>query len=153
MTMRPTVIRWTTLNLVLLLGLSIAVQSQQGSSSEKNTEPAGNVFDRPKNRHDDADFIVVPAGQEINIEVVSPGNSVPTSAITEGKVVVPVRIGFTTAIEALTKVHLRYAGNGPFYRLVSLRIGKKVYKTETDLAPAGLEMRFTLTRPLRIRRN
>lgn len=105
--------RWTTLNLVFCLGLGIAAQCQQGSSSEKNTEPAGNVFDRSKSRHDDADFIVVPAGQEINIEVVSPENSAPTSAITEGKVVVLVRIGFTTAIEALTKVHLRYAGNGP----------------------------------------
>jgi|SRR6185437_9523640 hypothetical protein len=125
---------------------------------DKSTDgtPSGSVFDRAKNTPDKTDFIVVPAGQEINVEVVSRENSAPTSEIKQRKVVLPVRVGFSTAIEVFTKVHLRFVRDtdyGRVYTLASVKIGKKTYKTETDAIPAGLEMRFTLIRPLRIRRD
>ena len=137
----------------LMCGMSVAVHAQNSSDNRNSSSPS--VFDRPNNPNDDDNFIVVPAGQEIRVEPLSPENSAPTSAITYGKVVLPVRVGFATAIEPLAKVQIRYAGTtdyGTVYRLVGVEIDKKIYRTKTDLVPYAMEMRFTLTKPLRIHR-
>jgi hypothetical protein len=150
--MKSLCIRFTIFSL-LICGLSVSSQSQNSSAGQSNS--SSSVFDRPKNPNDDDNFIIVPAGQEIRVEPVSPENSAPTSAITHGKVILPVRVGFATAIEPLTQVQIRYAGTsdyGNVYRLVSIEVGKKTYRTKTDMVPYSMEMRFTLTRPLRIRR-
>ena len=69
------------------------------------------VYDRPKDKVEEAesDFIVVPAGTEIRVD------------ITESKVIVPVRVGFATPIPPLSKVAVQinrayyYTGsNGTF---------------------------------------
>ena len=111
---------------LLICGLSTPVHAQNSSD---NRSSSANVFDRSKSLDDDDDFIVVPAGQEIRVEPTSAENSEPASVITYGNVVIPVRVGFATAIEALTRVRIRYAGTtdyGAVYRLASLEIDKKV---------------------------
>jgi hypothetical protein len=139
----------------LFFGFSFTAHSQQNSSSEK-PKTSTSVLDRVKNKAEDGDFIVIPAGQEIKVEPVFPVGSSPTSRVDQGKVVVPVRVGFTTAIPALTKVHLQFtytSEEGSLYRITAVKINKKLYKVDTDEAPyAASEMRFTLTKPLRIAR-
>jgi len=137
------------------LGFSFTAQSQQNSSSEK-PKTSTSVLDRVKNKAEDGDFIVIPAGQEIKVDPFFPAGSSPTSRVDQGKVIVPVRVGFTTAIPALTKVHLQFtvtSEDGSLYRITDVEINKKFYKIEIDEAPyAASEMRFTLTKPLRIAR-
>ncbi len=63
------------------------------------------------------DLLIVPAGTEIRVQTLSGLPTVTRSGtFYEGKVVVPVRIGFTTAIPALSKVKIAvysvYAGDG-----------------------------------------
>ena len=141
---------------IFFLGFTFTAQSQQKSSSEK-AKTSTSVLDRAKDKADDGDFIVIPAMQEIRVDPVFPAGSAPKSIVDQGKVVLPVRVGFRTAIPALTKVHLQFIGtseeDGLLYRLTDVEINKKLYKIESDEAPyAPSEMRFTLTKPLRIPR-
>jgi hypothetical protein len=145
----------TMFSAILFLGFSLSVQSQQNGSTEK--PKTSSVLDRAKNKIRDSDFIVVPALQEIRVDPVFPAGSAPTSRVDQGKVVIPVRVGFTTAIPALTKVHLQFTTtseeDGPLYWLTDVEINKKLYKVESDEVPyAPSEMRFTLVKPLRIPR-
>ncbi len=90
------------------------------------------------------------------VTVTSPAGSPLTTEVTEGKVTTPVRVGFATAIPAGSKVRLRFASPtecGPVYELVSVEIRGTNYKTETDqVGYSPSEMRFTLSKPLRIAR-
>jgi len=147
--------RSAALAAILFFGFSFTAHAQQNNSSEK-PKTSTSVLDRVKNKAEDGDFIVIPAGQEIKVDPVFPAGSTPSSRIEHGKVAVPVRVGFTTAIPALTKVHLLFTDtseDGSLYRITDVEINKKIYNIETDEAPyAALEMRFTLTKPLRIAR-
>ena len=146
--------RSAALALILFFGFNFIAQSQQNNSSEK--PKTSSVLDRVENKAEDGDFIVIPVGQEIKVDPVSLAGSTPSSRVEHGKVVVPVRVGFTTAIPALTKVHLQFAESsedGSLYRITGVEINKKLYKIESDEVPyAASEMRFTLTKPLRIAR-
>jgi len=139
---------------IIFLGFAFTGQSQQSSSSQ-NPKPSS-VLDRAKNKSNEKNFIIIPVGQEIRVDPVFPDGSSPTSRVDQGKVVTPVPVGFTTAIPALTKVHLLFTGtsdDGAYYRLTYVEINKKLYKIESDETPyAPSEMRFTLTKPLRLPR-
>lgn len=159
-----------------VLGLPHPAQCQKSESSQKgkpasSTAKPGNksapptIFDRAKEKDDDADFIVVPAQRTIMVTVTSPAGSPLTTEVTEGKVTTPVRVGFATAIPAGSKVRLRFASStecgpvydstecGRLYELVSVEIRGTIYQTETDQAGySPSEMRFTLVKRLRIAR-
>jgi hypothetical protein len=147
--------RSTALAAILFFGFNVTSHSQQNSSSEK-PKTSTSVLDRVKDKDEDGGFIVIPVGQEIKVDPFFPVGSSPTSRVEHGKVVVPVRVGFTTAIPASTKVHLQFtytSEEGSLYRITAVKINKKLYKVDTDEAPyAASEMRFTLTKPLRIAR-
>ncbi len=147
-------IRWFAA--VMALSASVAVaQTQaakdkpatdgpkQNSSDKSAQKPAGSprsVLDRPLGEKPAP--MVVPAGTEIRVDIV------------DCKVALPVRIGFATAIPALSKVSVkinrvyspgyvdasgtpvngqsRYAEYG---ELKSVTIDGKTYKVETDSVP------------------
>lgn len=159
-------VRNTALALLLAFGLHGSVQSQPSGSAEKQKASSaasnpgskstpGTVFDRSKGKTGQDDFVVVPKGQEISIEVVFPDGSAPTTMSEQGKVVIPVRVGFTTAIPAGTGVHLRFAGSsedGPLCQISTIELNKTTYRVESSQEPYSREMRFTLTKPLRVAR-
>ena len=138
MRMRLTTVRTIAVSLVFLFSFNVTGQTQEEKSADES--PSGSVFDRSTNKLGKTDFIVVPAGQEIDVQVASPTKSAPSSEIKRGKVILPVRVGFATAIEVFSKVRLRFAGDseyGRMYTLTSVRIGKRTYETETNAIPAG----------------
>lgn len=143
---------------VLALSLTVAVAQSQPSKdkpaaqdsaakpADKAQKPASSprsVLDRPLSAKPDP--IIVPAGTEIRVDLV------------DGKVVVPVRVGFTTAIPALSKAAVkiervyapgyvetsgtqvnnqsaRYAEYG---ELKSVTIDGKTYKVESNSVALG----------------
>jgi hypothetical protein len=76
-------------------------------SAGEPTKPVS-VFDRAKRKQ--AEFIIVPAGTEIRVDII------------EGKVVVPVRVGFATPIPALSPAAVKLNQNfytPVFYNVVA----------------------------------
>lgn len=117
-----------------------AASEKPAAAPDKNQKPANSqrsVLDRPLGEKPAP--IIVPAGTEIRVDLV------------DGKVVVPVRVGFSTAIPALSKVAVkidrvyapgyvdpsgaqvsapsRYAEYG---ELKSITIDGKTYAVESD---------------------
>ncbi|HEY1800560.1 MAG TPA: hypothetical protein VGG46_06450 [Terriglobales bacterium] len=133
-------------------------QSDAATVSGEAEKPPSNttsVVDRSKKRHDRSDFFIVPAFTEIRVEVEPREGAAPSSAVEVGKVVLPVRVGFSDAIPVFSKVKFGYAGTGDtgtFYELTSVKVGKITYKVHTDAVPYSPEMRFTLSKPLWIKR-
>lgn len=98
------------------------------------------------------DVLVVPAGTEIRVEFAQTGG---VAHVLTGKVVVPVRVGWTTAIPATSKVIGET--HATFVVLTSITIGDVAYKVKTNLmslftTASGSELRFTLAEPLQIPR-
>ena len=132
--------------------------------------PARSLLDRPRNDDDEDNFLVVPAGTEIEVEIAA---NVQFPALSyEGKVIVPVRSGFATAIPALSRAgvqvfarHYGYQDNpGAAYayfeavELTDLTVDGVTYAVQTARAPkfgtntSPSETTFTLLAPLKIRR-
>ncbi len=135
-------------------------------SSEKTNRPEAetirlSVLDAPKDNA--PDVIVVPAGTRIQVNIL------------DGKVTVPVRIGWATAIPALTKVAVEisvpyYPVYGPYYpasepyynnlysaqvaQLTAVTLDGTRYDLQTDQIPvmAGSEATFTLLNDLTLKR-
>ncbi|HSS99821.1 MAG TPA: hypothetical protein VLK33_22455 [Terriglobales bacterium] len=149
---------------LLALSVSSFAQTQQSSSDKSATteksqtkkdasstdtkakanadaKPAHSVMDHPLAAK--ADVIVVPAGTEIRVDMV------------DGKVTVPVRVGFSTPIPALSKASVRvdrvyapavYDANGNLQNntnaryaeygvLTGITVSGTTYKVETDSVP------------------
>jgi hypothetical protein len=138
--------------------------STSSGATEGHPGDTTSVFDRPKKRHDRSDFFIVPASTEIRVSVEHRDGAPPSSAVEIGKVVLPVRIGFADAIPVFSKVTFGPVGIGTFsvldyrdnfgllYELTTVTVGKKTYKIHTDALPYSPEMRFTLAKPLWIKR-
>jgi hypothetical protein len=132
-------------------------------------------------RTPEPDVIIVPAGTEIRVETLAVLPTVTRwgTVLYEGKVVLPVRLGFTTAIPALSKVKIAvngaYSGAGYIVygnslfspigyadssgyvseaELDSITIDGTEYKVRTKAAPfsAISEQRFVLAEPLTLER-
>jgi hypothetical protein len=127
------------------------------------------------------DTLVVPAGTEIRV-VMQPAPDMTPSHVSTAKVVVPVRMGFETAIPALSKMTVKvtpttYYNAGynasesvvgipeqqvvmAVVELTSLTVGKVTYRVKTNAIPLFgsplldimSEMTFTLSEPLHVRR-
>jgi hypothetical protein len=124
------------------------------------------VRDRKKNGDDD--LVVVPKGTRIQTDLAHSSQGSPTTPYEfEGKIEIPVRLGFTTAIPAGAKITVlvtsRYDESTyqePSYRelieLLDVTIDGKVYNIRTDRIPAQVstakEIAFTLLEPLEIHR-
>src|SRR6185312_4678590 len=138
--------------------------STSSGATEGHPGDTTSVFDRPKKRHDRSDFFIVPASTEIRVSVEHRDGAPPSSAVEIGKVVLPVRIGFADAIPVFSKVTFGPVGIGTFsvldyrdnfgllYELTTVTVGTKTYKIHTDALPYSPEMRFTLAKPLWIKR-
>ena len=136
-----------------------------GNSEKTNRSKAettrSSVLDAAK--ENEPDVIVVPAGTQIQVNII------------EGKVTVPVRVGWATAIPALTKVAVEisvpyypvygpyYGGSVPYYnnlysaevaQLTSVTLDGTRYDLQTDQIPvlAGSEAKFTLLKELTLKR-
>jgi hypothetical protein len=136
-----------------------AAGAEKKAKPPDSTKPQS-VFDRPKDTT--PDVIVVPAATEIRVDVP------------QRKVVVPVRVGFSTPIAALSKVVLEirrtyinngYASGGLFVDYVDYATVTAVviegasYSVETDAMPlfrgdsaTNSEVTFHLSAPLSIPR-
>jgi hypothetical protein len=110
-------------------------------------------LDRPKDRVAEKadDLLIVPEGTQLKID------------ISEGKVVVPVRVGFATAIPALSKATVRVSLQGTgdsvyIAELVDVTVEGVRYGVQADLVavpgPQALpsEVTFTLLKPVSIQR-
>jgi len=122
--------------------------------------------DRKKSKDDDV--LVVPKGTRIQTDISHSFQGSPATPYEfEGKIEIPVRLGFTTAINAGAKITVlvtsRYyesAYQEPSYQefveLLDVTIDGKVYDIRTDRIPmqAGTakEVAFTLIDPLEIHR-
>ncbi len=135
-----------------------------GSSEKKNHPEAettrSSVLDAPKDNA--PDVIVVPAGTRIQVNIL------------DGKVTVPVRVGWATPIPALTKVAVEisvpyYPVYGPYYpasvpyynnvysaevaQLTAVTLDGTRYDLQTDQIPVlGSEATFTLLNDLTLKR-
>ncbi|HWR15506.1 MAG TPA: hypothetical protein VN577_11805 [Terriglobales bacterium] len=112
------------------------------------------------------DSLIILAGTQIKADISQVPAGIQLSPhIMSGRVVVPVRIGFTTAIPALTEVtvsvtgHHYDAGYVDVVELIAVKIVGTTYTIHTDQIPlfstrAGnvREVTFTLMEPLRIPR-
>ncbi len=140
----------------LALSVSVAVAQSQPAKEkpdttkqEKTTNDKGqkadanrrSVLDRPLGEKSDP--IIVPAGTEIRVDIV------------EGKVVVPVRLGFATVIPALSKAAVKidrvypatYAEHGvpssvpvryaEYGELTSITIDGRTYSVKSDSVALG----------------
>lgn len=118
---------------------------------------------RDHKKGDDLDVIVVPKGTRIQTDIAKPFPDTPATPFEyDGKVEIPVRLGFTTAIDAGITVRVRidatYADTGHQYaaRLVAVTTGGKTYRVRTDLLPIDPStvkgMTFTLLGDLTIQR-
>jgi hypothetical protein len=101
-----------------------------------------------------SDALVVPAGTEIKVAFVQP---VGSPNFVEGKVAVPVRVGWATPIPATSKVKMRVSGE--YVDLASITVGKVSYNVKTNAMPlftsasgTDCEMSFVLKEPLEIER-
>lgn len=133
---------------------------KQGTQS--GPAPVRPILDRPEDST--PDFVVVPAGTELKVDLDA------------GKTVVPVRVGFATPIPALSPVSVQisqsainvpYLFNGTlttsyvdyteYATITAVTVGGKTYEIQTDplpLAPGGTnsEVRFVLAGPVSIER-
>ena len=139
-------------------------------SEKAESSPARSLLDRPRDDDDDDNFLVVPAGTEITVEIAA---NIQFPALSyEGKVSVPGRSGFATAIPALSRAgvqvfarHYSYQDNpGAAYayfeavELTDLTLDGSTYAVQsaraakfgTNTSPS--ETKFTLLAPLKIRR-
>lgn len=131
-----------------------SAQAQNSPIQKASSRPATtSIFDR-KDDDPAADFILVPAGTQIEVNMM------------DSNVAMPVRIRFATPIPALSKVALKvfvvdegynyydYAPElGNFATLSSVTIGDVTYPVQSDTVPyATGEQIFTLSEPLRIKR-
>ncbi len=108
----------------------------------------------------DENAIVVPAGTNITVEFKYPQHDAPRTY--GGKVVWPVRLGFTTAVPVgtMAKVYVstRYYldSSADVAKVTSLTVDNKQYKIATDereVTPGFEgEIRFTLISELKIKR-
>lgn len=135
-------------------------------------EPEGtrSLLDRPSEDHD-SDFLVVPAGTQVSVEFAA-NLEFPALAYV-GKVAAPVRVGFATAIPALSHAEAqvlarRYPAQGSAWgsayayfeavELSNVTVDGVAYAVRTDrVAKFGTntsasEATFTLTEPLKIHR-
>jgi len=128
------------------------------------------VTDRTKDTT--PDFLIVPVGSEIKVDISEENPDREPVHILQGKVTVPVRIGFATAIPALSKATVQIstqyydAGNGESVQLTYASTAQltavtvdgtsyDVESNEVSVGPApGLteEVTFVLTRALAIKR-
>ena len=126
----------------------LSAQSRTRSVLDRDQEPA-------------PDAIMVPAGTEIRVDVA------------EGKVVLPVRVGFSTPIPALSKVTLQVsraytsvlnASNGApnvdyldYARATAVTVGDTTYEVTANSVPllngaANKEVTFVLSAPILVLR-
>lgn len=110
------------------------------------------VFDADPKKDSADDFIVIPAGTEIRVNLL------------ERTVEAPVRVGFSTPVPASTKVVLHIYGNhrvspddtfglGDYASITSLTIGDDNYPVRTNRIPCRMGQGvFRLSAPLRIKR-
>ena len=110
------------------------------------------VFDADPKKDSESDFIVLPAGTEIRVNML------------ESSVEVPVRVGFSTPIPASSKVLLHIYGYhrlspddnfglGDYASLTSVTIGDETYLVQTNRIPCRIGQGvFKLSAPLRIKR-
>jgi len=135
----------------------------------QNAHAARPITDRPKDNT--SDFLIVPVGTEIKVDI-SEENPSEMDHPVQAKVVVPVRVGFATAIPALSKATVqlsaRYydAGYGTSLQLshttaaqvTDITVDGTTYDVESneiDVGPnPGLrsEVTFTLLKALAIQR-
>lgn len=130
-----------------------ASRSEKTNRSKAETIRSS-VFDAPKENA--PDVIVIPAGTKIQVDII------------DGKVTVPVRVGWATPIPALTKVTVEisvpyYPAYGQYYdnpysaevaQLTSVTLDGTRYDLQTDQIPvlAGSEATFTLLNDLTLKR-
>ncbi len=118
---------------------------------------------RDRKKGGDEDILVVPKGTRIQTDIAkSFPDTPPTPFEYYGKVEIPVRLGFTTAIPVGSAVRVQiyatYADTGYQYaaRLVSVTVDGIAYRILTDRLPVDpstvKEVTFTLLRDLRISR-
>lgn len=111
----------------------------------------------------DEDFLVVPKGTRIQTDIAKTfPDTPPTPFEYDGKIEIPVRLGFSTAIPAGSTVGVRidatYTETGYQYaaRLVSVTVDGRDYRIRTDRLPVDLstvkEVAFTLLNDLEISR-
>ena len=119
---------------VVILLLAVDSRSDEGKDSQK---------------------LIVPAGTEVRVEFTQPNGS-PPEVIT-GKVAVPVRVGWATAIPATSMVIM--SANVTVVELASVTIGTVSYKVKTNSMPlftsapgTDCELAFVLKEPLEIPR-
>lgn len=140
---------------------------KQPSQANHNARP---VADRVKEKT--PDFLIVPAGTEIKVDISEENPDREPEHVLQGKVVAPVRIGFATAIPALSvatvQLSLRYydAGYGPgsqpgatnVAQLTAVTVDGNTYEVESNEISVGptpaltQEVSFTLLRALAIKR-
>jgi hypothetical protein len=118
---------------------------------------------RDHKKGDDQDVLVVPKGARIQTDIAKSFPDTPATPFEyNGKVEIPVRLGFTTAIDAGSVVRVRidatYADNGYqcAARLVAVAIDGKTYRLRTDMLPidpsTAKEVTFTLLDDVTIER-
>jgi hypothetical protein len=118
---------------------------------------------RDSKKNNDEDFLVVSKGTRLQTDITKPfPDTPPTPFEYSGKVEIPVRLGFTTAINAGNKVMVRItasdANDGYRYaaELVAVTVDQKEYPIRTDRIPvdpsASKDVSFTLLDDLKIAR-
>jgi hypothetical protein len=137
--------------------------TESKSTASKGQQVTGSVLDRPKDSA--PDVIVVPAGTELRVD------------IGDRKIVVPVRVGFSTPIPALSKVTVlvthasvavaypdaaNYSGianvdYAEYATVTAVTVDGKTYELDTDSVPLFIsgtnsEVTFTLSGPVEILR-
>jgi len=101
-----------------------------------------------------AETIVVPVGTEIRVQFTQPSG---LTNMIEGKVAVPVRVGWATAIPADSKVKMNASAD--FVELASITVREVEYKVKTNAMPlfttapgSGCELGFVLRERLEVAR-
>jgi hypothetical protein len=130
--------------------------------------PKRSVLDHRIDEDDAEDKLIVPEGTELKVEIPAVSNF--PDGIYTGKVALPVRIDFATAIPALSVVsvkaaeyHSLYDGDYSFGYFEALEVTQVVvdgvpYSVQTDrvgrpsYAAAPSEVTFKLLKPLAIQR-
>jgi hypothetical protein len=117
--------------------------------------PIAQSTDSQPDKKRDSDTLVVPAGTEIRVEFTQPYGG--SADVITGKVVTPVRVGWATAIPALSKVKMNVAAG--FVDLASVTVGKVSYKVNTNAIElytsatgSDSELGFVLREPVEIAR-
>jgi hypothetical protein len=139
--------------------------SSQKANPSASTPSRSGVFDRPQQTS--PDVIVVPAGRQIKVDISeeNPPRDVPLRMFS-GKVTVPVRVGWATAIPALTKVTVEVSalyypvpGRSVDYQgvaqLTAVMLDGTRYDLHTDqvpmLAGSASELTFTLLKDVTLK--